>query len=151
MKKIIFIIISIVLVFSIAKVNISNADFMEDSLNLNTWLEELNLNKYKLENPNLKNYIHQNQYRILSKINNKLKTAIISQYEKQELWYYQTSWVITNYNYFIYYSNKYFTSLKNKEIYWSSKEIENQIYRNLQNMISYYKKFQYIIQKKDSN
>jgi hypothetical protein len=59
-------------------------------------------------------------------------------------------WIIKNYNNFIYYTNKYFKELKNKELYWNTKEIESNIYNNFTYMKSYYSKFQNLIKQKNT-
>ena len=150
-KNFISLIISLIFVFSIAKTNISHADYFEDFLNLETAVEELQFEFYKLENPNLNEYIYQKQYYTLNKINPIIKQAIITQYKDWKFWYYQTSWLITHYNNFIYYSNKYFSSLKNKETYWDTKEVQSNILKNLRNMKFYYIKFQNLVIQKNMN
>ena len=150
-KKFISLIISLIFVFSIANINISKADFMEDFLNFETELEEIQFEFYSLNNPNLKDSKYQNQYSILNRINPIIKQAIIKQYKDWKFWYYQTNWLITHYNNFIYYSNKYFSSLKNKEIYWNTKEVQSNILKNLRDMKSSYTKFQNLVIKKDMN
>lgn len=151
MKKLFSFIIILFSIFSIEKINISNADFMEDLLNLETGVEELKLDFYSLENPNLKNSSDQEKFYKLDKLNKLVKQAVIKQYKNKRFWYYQTQWLITDYNYFIYYSNKYFSELKNKEIYWSTKEIESNIYKNLRNMKFHYIKFQNLARQKNMN
>lgn len=151
MKKIISLIIVLFSIFSIGKINFVNADFMEDLLNLETWLDEIKFDFYTLKNPNLKNSENQEQFNKLNKVNILIKNAVIKQYKNKKFWYYQTQWLITNYNYFIYYSNKYFSELKKEEIYWKTTEIKSNTYKNHRDMKFYYIKFQNLARQKNMN
>ncbi len=143
--------IAILIGFSFFQVKMINAGFIEDNLNMKTWIEKLNLDMYKLNNPKLKNKKAQEKFDKLKVLNKKIKKAIISQYEKNKFWYYQTQAIIKNYNNFLYYSNKYFSSIKNKEIYWDSKETRLNIKKSFSSMVWFYKKFRNELIKKDVN
>ena len=151
MQKIIKSIIVFIFIFSIANINTSHWDYFEDFLNLETWLQEIKLDFVELKNQNLKNSKAQKQFNILNRINPKIKKAILSQYKSGKFWYYQTNWLVRHYNNFIYYSNKYFSSLKNLEIYWNTKEVQSNIAKNFSNMKHYYSKFQKLATQKDMN
>jgi hypothetical protein len=144
-------IIVFIFIFSIGNINISYWDYFEDLLNLETWLQEIKYDFVELKNPNLKNIKFQKQFYILKTINPKIQKAILKQYKSKRFGYYQTLWLIEHYNNFIYYSNKYFSSLKNKEIYWDTKEVKRNIYNNFSNMKYYYSKFQNLAIQKDMN
>jgi len=151
MQKFIKSIIIFIFIFSIANINISHWDYFEDFLNLETWLQEIKLDFIELQNPNLKNTKWQKQFNILNRINPKIQKAILTQYKLKRFGYYQTLWLVEHYNNFIYYSNKYFSSLKNLEIYWNTKEVKINIYNNFSNMKHYYSKFQKLAIQKDMN
>ena len=139
MKNIIFNIILFLSIFSIA--NFTNADFFEQTLDLNNWLEKINLHTIKLTNITLKDKVKQRQFEKIKKINPLIKKAILKQYNNKKFNYYQTQYIIKNYNNFLYYTNKYFEVLKNKEIYWNTKEINRTLYYTFLNMKFYYIKF----------
>jgi uncharacterized protein YjbI with pentapeptide repeats len=139
MKKIIFNIILFLSIFSI--VNLTNADFFEQTLDLNNWLENINFHTVKLTNFNLRDKVKQRQFEKIKKVNPLIKKAILRQYNNKKFNYYQTQSIIKNYNNFLYYTNKYFEALKDKEIYWDTKEVNRSIYYNFLNMKFYYIKF----------
>jgi len=150
-KKFIQFIILLIMFFSIEKISFINADYIENILNLKTWVEEIQLDLHELNNPHLNNLKLQKQYKSLKKATYIIKKSIIIQYKNNEFWYYQTKGIIRNYNYFIYYSNKYFSNLKNKEIYWNTVETRFFIQTSLQNLISYYNKFKNLSIKRNMN
>lgn len=145
MKKISSLIILLILTLLITKVSFVNADFIENMLNMNSWIEELNLNKHTLYDPRLNNKIMQERYYNLKKSNKEIKKALINEYKEGGFWYYQMQGIVRNYSNFIYYSNKYFSSLKKREIYWNSKEVKSNIEENFSYMVSYYKKFKSLL------
>jgi len=151
MQKIIKFIIVFIFIFSIGNINFSNADYFEDLLDLETWLQEIKFSFVSLENPKLKDSKAQKQFNQLNKVNPLIQKAILKQYKNKRFWYYQTVWLVNYYNKFIYYSNKYFSSLKNKEIYWDTKETKQNIYNNFQNMRNYYYKFANLAKQKNMN
>ena len=146
MKKIFIIFIILFSSFSIVK-----ADFFENLLNLDTWLQEIKFSFVELKNPHLKNKKYQRIFQKLNYINPKIQKAILRQYKSGRFWYYQTLWLIEHYNNFLYYSNKYFETLKDKEIYWNTKEIKQNLYNNFQNMKEYYNKFSSLAKQKNMN
>ncbi len=151
MKKIYISIIILFSIFSIGNTNICSSDYFEDLLNLETGLQEIKYDFVELRNPYLRNTKYQRQFDTLKTINPKIQRAILNQYKSGRFWYYQTIWLIEHYNNFIYYSNKYFSSLKNKEIYWYTKEVKQNIYNNFADMKNYYSKFKNLAIQKDMN
>jgi len=117
MQKLSSLIIILFLVFFLGKINSTSADFIEDTLKMDTKLEEINFEFYFLENPRLNSKKNQKQYYKINRLNNKIKIALIKKYKNNEFGYYQMQGIIKNYNNFIYYTNKYFKELKNKELY----------------------------------
>jgi hypothetical protein len=150
MQKISNLIIILFLVFTLGKTNLASADPIENILNMWVQSEEITLKLYSLENPRLNDKKNQKQYFKINKLNNKIKIALIKKYQNNWFGYYQMQWIIKNYNNFIYYTNKYFKELKNKELYWNTKEIESNIYNNFTYMKSYYSKFQNLIKQKNT-
>lgn len=151
MQKLSSLIIILFLVFFLGKINSTSADFIEDTLKMDTKLEEINFEFYFLENPRLNSKKNQKQYYKINRLNNKIKIALIKKYKNNEFGYYQMQGIIKNYNNFIYYTNKYFKELKNKELYWNTKEIESNIYKNFRNMKSSYSKFKNLVKQKNMN
>jgi len=151
MQKLSSLIIILFLVFFLGKINSTSADFIEDTLKMDTKLEEINFEFYFLENPRLNSKKNQKQYYKINRLNNKIKIALIKKYKNNEFGYYQMQGIIKNYNNFIYYTNKYFKELKNKELYWNTKEIESNIYKNFRDMKSSYSKFKNLVKQKNMN
>jgi len=140
-------IILFILFFSTLNFNFSYADFFEDTFNLKTNLEKLEFNFVTIKNYNLKDPELNKQNQILVKLNPIIQEAILKRYKNDDFGYYQTQVIVRDYNNFIYYSDKYFESLKDKEIYWNTPEVKRSIYLNFRNMKSYYYKFKDNLQK----
>ena len=151
MKKLSSLIIILFFTLLTETIVVTNADFVEDILNTKSELEKISFEFYNLKNPNIKSNTIQNRYYKLSNIDKIIKKQVIKKYKNNGFGYYQMQGIVKNYNYFIYYSNKYFSSVKSREIYWSNKEVEGNIYKNFDMMKSYYKKFKYIIKQKNMN
>jgi CTP synthase (UTP-ammonia lyase) len=81
MQKISNLIIILFLVFTLGKINLTSADFIEDTLGMDTKLEEMTLKLYSLENPRLNNKKNQKQYYKINRLNNKIKIALIKKYK----------------------------------------------------------------------
>ncbi len=151
MNKIYINIILLLFVFSIGNIKNSNAGFFESLINTQTGLQEIKLNFIELQNPNLKTIKYQRQFNILKSINPKIKYAILEQYKNGRFWYYQTLWIIKNYNNFLYFSNKYFSSLRNREIFWNTKETKRNIHNNFRDMKHSYLKVTNLAKQKNMN
>ena len=141
----------IVFILIISSLNISKADYFENLLNLETWLQEIKYSFVELKNSHLKDYKSNKMFLQLNTVNPKIQKAILKQYKSGRFGYYQTLWLVEHYNNFIYYSNKYFSSLKNKEIYWNSKEVKQNIYNNFSKMKNFYYQFANLAKQKNMN
>jgi hypothetical protein len=81
MQKISNLIIILFLVFTLGKINFTSADFIEDTLEMDTKLEEMTLKLYSIENPRLNNKKNQKQFYKISRLNSKIKIALIKRYK----------------------------------------------------------------------
>ena len=145
MKKIILSIITFCFIFSSLSITFAEEWYIERLLDINYWVEQYNL---KLSNIY---YIHFNDekynriYNELKTIDSILRNEFMKKYRNWEYKYYQTNWIITNYNNFIYYTNKFFYFLKLKEQNSNYKELDPAIISSYKNIRSSYIKVKDII------
>jgi len=146
MKVLIKIIISLFFLFSIVTPSFAqNRWQIENILDLNYWIEVLEINKVYFDNYYFNNYQIYRIYSAFKTTSRVLKDEIIRKYRDNTIWYYQMKWLITNYTNFIYYANKYFFFIKQKEIYSNDKIINNAIINNLTQAKSYYMRMKFLI------
>lgn len=150
-KKILSSIISFFLIFSIVNIPFTNADFMEDMLEMDTELIKVEFNFYEIKKQNLRNKQNQEKLNKLIIWSQNVRFLVLRQYKNSKFWYYQMNWIVNKYNNFIYYSNKYFEALKTQEIYWKNKETTTNVKNNLRDMKFSYIKFKTTLNKKKSN
>lgn len=144
-------IIIILFFFSTLNYSISFADYIEDLLELKTWVERRELDLYQVNDINLKSEKYnkiQDELRIALVY---LKTWIIVKYKSWEFWYYQTQGIINNYNNFIYYTNQFLYYLQQKEWYPNDKSIDFEIIKNYKLMKIYYQKVKNLTTKRGLN
>jgi hypothetical protein len=77
------------LIFSIVNINLSSASFIEEILESKTTITQINLDKYILSNPNLRNKSSQNKYYRLNELNKKVKRSLLNGYKNNNFGYYQ--------------------------------------------------------------
>jgi len=146
MKVLIKIIIWIFFLFSIVSISFaSNRWQLETILDLNYWIETLDINSTKIDNIRFNSYQTYRIYKAFKDTSIILKNELIRQYRNWDIWYYQMNWLVTNYKSFIYYSNRYFYFLKQKEVYPNNKSIDYAIIKNLTNVRSYYMKIKFLV------
>ncbi len=146
MKVLIKIIISLFFLFWIVTPSFSqNRWYIENILDLNYWIEVLEISKINTHNYYFNNYQTYRIYNAFKATSRVLKNEIIRKYRDNTIWYYQMKWLITNYTNFIYYTNKYFFFMKQKEIYSNDKIINNAIIDNLTQAKSYYMRMKFLI------
>lgn len=139
MKKIITSIITFTIIFSSLSSTFAEEWYIERLLDLNYWVEKATinlseLNYYKFEKTS---YIRvYNEFKTIDKI---LRSEFIKKYENWEYDYYQINWIITNYNNFIYYLNKFFYYLKLKEKGYKYTELDSAIINSHTNMRRFYR------------
>ena len=119
--------------------------YIEQLLDLNYGIEQYELDLRELDyiyfNDSKYNYV----YNELKRVDSILKTEFMNKYRSWEYEYYQTNGIVTNYNNFIYHTNKFFFYLKMKESnpnYW---EINTAILHNYRSMKSSYSKVKNIV------
>jgi len=153
MKNIIKSIIILSLIFS--SLNLTKAEYKQDYVqNLFDFEAEeeiQSLNLWNVEYQIFNNEKYSNLQYKLKIADDYIKTELIKKYRNGEFWYYQTRWIINNYNNFLYYSNTYLYYLKQKEINPKDKFIDYSIKDSYISMKSSYTKVKNLINKKDSN
>ena len=118
---------------------------MEQLLEIQTRLEvyEIGLetmDRYSFSNPSL-----QNTYEAFLRLDTQVRNEFIRQYEAGELSYAQMRDLIVNYNGYIYYTNKTFFYLRQREITGDSKEIQRAIKNGYSSMRTYFVRVQGVI------
>ena len=145
MKKIITSIITFSIILSSLSTTFASESYIEELLDLNYWVEEFNINLSDIDFIRFNNPKYAIMYRNFNDVNNGLKNWLMSQYRNWDYEFYQMSWIVTNYNNFIYHTNKYFLYLKLKEInnnYW---EVDTAIINSYRNMRSSYTNMKNIV------
>ena len=140
MKKIITFIITLSIILSSLSTTFAEEWYIERLLDLNYQVEEYSLDLTEI------NYIHFNDdkynkmYNELKTVNSLLKKWFITNYKNWEFDYYQISWIVKNYNDFIYHTNQFFFFIKLKEQRPYYKELDSAILNSSRNMRSSYSK-----------
>jgi hypothetical protein len=137
-KKIISLIITFFIFFSSLNNTFANEWFIEKLLDINYWVEEYNLNLINLNYINFNNPKYNNIYNELKNADSILRNEFMKKYRNWEYEYYQTNWIIINYNNFIYYTNKYLYYTKISESPNDYTELNTAIIRSYRNMRSSY-------------
>lgn len=150
MKKLIAIIIAISSFFSISFITNANEWYLEKVMDLNYGPEEYKLN---LEfNKIWYIYFYDSQtnqmYNDFVNANEILKDEIMKKYRSWEIDYYTANWIVSNFNKYIYHSNKVFNYISIKEIRKDIPEVDTAIKKNYELSRSYYKRVKYLILKK---
>lgn len=138
MKKIISFIITFSIFFSSLNITFAEEWFIEKLLDINYWVEEYNLNLSNLNYVSYNNSKYNNIYNELKTADSILRSEFMRKYRNWEYEYYQTNWIITNYNNFIYYTNKYLYYKKISESANDYTELDTAIIRSYRNMRSSY-------------
>jgi|SaaInlStandDraft_3_1057020.scaffolds.fasta_scaffold00576_10 hypothetical protein len=145
MKKIILAIISLSFIFSSLSNTFASEWYIENLLDLNYWVEEYTLNLNELDYIHFSNEKYNIMYRNLKDVNTGLKSGFMEQYRNWEYEYYQMNWIVTNYNNFIYHTNKYFLYLRIKELNNNFWEVDYAIINSYRNMRSSYTNMKNIV------
>lgn len=145
MKKILRI-ASIILLSSFIFNNTYAKDwFISELLDLNEWVEKLDIELVNIDNIYFKDKDTQNTFDLFKKTSETLKNEIIRKYENWDFEYYQTKWIITNYKLFVYHTNEYFKYKKLKEKYPNDKEVDNFILKNYSLMRVHFNRIKQLI------
>jgi len=141
MKKFVsFIIISLISFSSVSSVFAMETEgFIERTLQLRTWVEWFNIERAQVDNFTFINPTIQNVHTEFKRADTILKNEIMRQYAEWDLSYYQINGMVENHEKFVYYTNKLFYYLSQKERWLASwKEIDNAIENSYINLRSYY-------------
>ncbi len=142
MKKIISFIIVSILYFSSSSTSFAKDGYIEEILNLNYEVEKLTLDLAEIDTIYFKNPKYNKLRNNMIRVNDTLKKGILEKYKSWELKYYQTNWIINNYNDFIYHLNKLFYFLKLKEQNCNFSELDWAIINSHLSMRSSFRKIQ---------
>lgn len=145
MKKTINIILWLSIIVSSISTSFAEEWYIEKLLDLNYWVEEYKLNLSNLDYIHFWEEKYNKIYNKLKNIDSILKNEFIKKYRNLEYEYYQTNWIISNYNDFIYHTNQFFYFLKIKEYNSNYKEVDSAIIRSYTNMRSSYHKVKNIL------
>jgi len=149
MKKLVFIILPIFLFFSIS--NITSAEnkewYLEKLLDLNYWIEDYKFNINDLNYVSFYNSQSQKMYDNFRTADKMLKDELLKKYRSWEIDYYKMNWIVTNYNLFVYHTNKMFNYLSIKEVRSDFKELDSAILKNYELARTYYSRSKLLILK----
>lgn len=145
MKKISSFIIAIIFFFSSVSNIFASEWYIEKLLDLNYKKEQVDLDLTKLNTVYFNNQENKRTYLELLDTTNLLKKQLMKNYREWKYTTSQISWIIKSYNYFIYYTNKYFYYLKIKENTNSYAELDTAIKVNLVKMRSSYQRLKYLV------
>ena len=145
MHKIITAIITTLVIFSSISTTNAEDSYIERLLDLNYWVEQYNLDLSEIKYISFNNDKYNRIYNELKMVDSILKKEIMKNYRNWDYTYYQANWIVTNYNNFVYYTNKFFFYLKLKEQNNNYKEVDTAIIRNYTNMRTSYNTMKNII------
>lgn len=145
MKKILRIALIVLLSSFIFNSTYAKEWFIENFLDLNEWVEKLDIELVNIDNIYFKNENTQNTFDLFKKTSETLKNEIIRKYEKWDFDYYQTKWIITNYKLFVYHTNEYFKYKKLKEKYPNEQEVDDFILKNYSLMRVHFNRIKQLI------
>ncbi|MDD2907074.1 MAG: hypothetical protein PHH98_00390 [Candidatus Gracilibacteria bacterium] len=149
MKKLVFIILSIFLFFSIS--NITSAEnkegYLEKLLDLNYGIEDYKFSINDLNYVSFYNSQSQKMYDNFRTADKMLKDELLKKYRSGEIDYYKMNGIVTNYNLFVYHTNKMFNYLSIKEVRSDFKELDSAILKNYELARTYYSRSKLLILK----
>lgn len=140
MKKIITFIITLSVILSSLSTTFAEEWYIERLLDLNYWVEQYNLDLSNIDYIYFNDDKYNRIYRELKTVDSILKKWFMKNYRNWKLEYYQISWIVTNYNNFIYHTNQFFFFLKLKEQRPYYTELDSAIINSSRNMRSSYNK-----------
>jgi len=147
MKKITILIIASLFLFSSIFTANAQEGYMEQLLELNTGLEVYELSIPKMDVMTFSESSLQNTYNEFIRVDGILRNEFIRQYRLGELTYYQMRDIITNYSNYIYYTNRTFYYLRQKELGYDNKETQRAIKNGYSSMRTYYVRVKGVISK----
>lgn len=144
MKKINYLIITFIIILNINNTYAKDW-YLENILDLNYWIVEYKLNLSNIDYIYFENIKYNQIYKKIKQVDSLLKNEFIKKYRKWKYEYYQTNWIITNYNNFIYHTNMFLKFLNIKEKNHNYREINSAILKSYTDMRSSYKKVKNIV------
>jgi len=126
-------------------------DYIQDLFDFEAESEIQSLDLWDIEYQNFKTEKYSNLQYGLKKADDYMKTGIVEKYRNKEFGYYQTSWIIKNYNDFLYHANAYLYYLKLKELYPKDKFIDYDIKDSYTAMKNSYTKVKNLTTKRNKN
>ena len=129
-NKIKYLISSILLIFIFfSSISFTNASRwkLDKLLNIKFWVEQIEYKLLELPNRTFTNTKIQVKYNKIKKINRILTQKFYEEYEKWNIDYYTTKWIIKNHKYFIHNINILFTYFESKIKYPKNKSLNNSI------------------------
>ena len=140
MKKLLLPIISIFIFFSIVNNSLAEDTYLEEVLDLHYWIEDYSLNLSSIDYVHFYEYDSRQMYNTYKSTDEILKELIIEAYRDWDIDYYSMNWIITNYNLFIYHTNKFMNYLSIKELNPEYKDIDSAVLSNYRLSRNYYNK-----------
>jgi len=128
-----------------------SSDYIQNLFDFEVGIEVQSLDLWNIEYQSFKNEKYSNLQYGLKKADNYIKTELIKKYRDGEFWYYQTRWIIKNYNDFLYHANAYLYYLKLKELYPKDKFIDYNIKDSYTATKSSYTKVKNLTTKRNKN
>jgi hypothetical protein len=147
MKKI-FSIIVFIFIFSIPNFANANEWYIEQLLQLKVGPEAFTMNLSKIEDIYFVDSDNQEVFDSFKNTSEILRDEILRKYENDEFEYYTMQGIVSNYNSFVYYTNKLFYYLSIREQNSSlDAETENGVSKNYSKSRNYFKRLKYLIYK----
>lgn len=126
------------LLFSSISMTYAEEWYLEKLLELNTGLEVYEMGLTQMDSMTFSNQSIQNTYNAFLKVDTSLRNEFIRQYRAWELSYAQMRDIVVNYNTYIYYTNRTFYYLRQKELGYDNKETQRAIINGYSSMRTYY-------------
>lgn len=145
MKKLFALIIITLSIFSNFSFVNARESLLEETLDINYWPENFEINLPKVWNFSFKNTNNKNSLKNFKAIDSSLREVFMINYRNWKYSYNATNGIVDNYTLFVYHTNKYFYYLSVKEKNWNFKEVNTAILKNYRLSRSYLKKVKYII------
>lgn len=137
MKKI----LAIICIFSFVSIpsfSFANSQNIEDLLNIKYGPEVFELEAISFPDYSFSHSAIQNTYNTYKANMEILKGALIEKYSRGEFDYYQMRGIVTNFSYFMYYTNQMFKHIKQKELGYDGKELNVMIHSDYEKTRTFY-------------
>lgn len=122
--------------------------YLEKLLDLNTGIEVFDINTATIDPLEFYNPQIQYTYDEFISVDRVLRDEFIRQYRTWEISYYRMADITTNYNNFVYYTNKTFYYLRQRELGYTGKHTDRAIRNGYSNMRVYYTRVKALVAKR---